>query len=383
MSHQPTRTSDIASEWPEEHKKKSSKITSTPKSTSTIRSVTGTFRTTGSTSQTKYGKTEEREIDADVHVDIEVDVEMSDEDDVGEEHDEAEEWDARSCLFCPQQFENFDECLKHKEEKHGFHIPEKQRLLVDDETLLSYCHVVLHRYLECIKCGTRRQTLKPLQAHMRDKGHCGFSLEEGSDFRAFYGFTDEDSEKESEKDEGGEGGENWEDAEDEEDRIEVRKRDEITGGLEKLEDMGDGQVRLPSGRVVGSKTYRVPRLVKDKNVPEAEMLQDGPNSSSTQAPSTPTTADAAPASSDPSAALTRSDRRNLTTSTALSQLRHEDRMQLAHLPAAQQRAVLSTQKKQAAKERRARQWMEGRVKGKGNKFLQARYRADGPGRANG
>lgn len=376
MSHQPTRTSDIASEWPEEHKKKSSKITSTSKSTSTLRSVTGTSRTTGSTSQTKYGKTGEREINADIDVDIEVNVEMSDEDDVGEERDEAEEWDGKSCLFCPQEFEDFDECLEHKEEKHGFHIPEKQRLLVDEETLLSYCHVVLHRYLECIKCGTRRQTLKPLQAHMRDKGHCGFGLEEESDFRAFYGFTDEDSEKESEKDEGGEGGEDGEDG------IEVSKRDKIAG-LEKLEDMGDGQVRLPSGRVVGSKTCRVPRLVKDKNVPEAEMLQDGPSSSSTQATPTSTTAAGAPASSDPSAVLTRSDRRNLTTSTALSQLRHEDRMQLTHLPAAQQRAVLSTQKKQAAKERRAQQWMEGRVKGKGNKFLQARYRADGPGRANG
>lgn len=358
MSHQPTRTSDIASEWPEERERKSSKVTSTSKSISTIRSVTSTSRTSGNTSQTKYGKNGEPEIDVDV--DIDVDVEMNDEDDVAEEHDEAEEWDARSCLFCPQEFMDFDKCLEHKEEKHGFHIPEKHRLIVDEETLLSYCHVVIHRYLECIKCGTRRQTLKPLQAHMRDKGHCGFEVGEGSDFSVFYNFEDGSVEGVEEE----------------------AEYEEITK-VEVLEDVGDGQVRLPSGRVMGSKTYRAPRPVKEPKDTNVEMLQDGSNPSVPSLFRPATSSTSSTTSSPASTALSRADKRNLTHSNQLSHLRHTDALQLAHLPAAQQRAVLSTQKKQVAKERRAQTWMEGRVKGKGNKFLQANYRADGPGRANG
>ena len=378
MSHQPTRTSDIASEWPEERERKSSKVPSTSKSSSTIRSVTSTSRTTGSTSRTNYGKNGEPEIDVDVDVDIDIDidididvdidVEMSGEDDVGplETHgadeDKVGEWDAKTCFFCPANYSSFELTMEHMEEVHRLAIPEEEKLVVDIETLLSYCHVVIHGYLECIQCGTQRRTLKPLQAHMRDKGHCGFSIEdEGSDFRVFYDFEIEEQD----------------DADDE--NLE-KKEDE---GAEKLEDVEDGQVRLPSGRVVGSKTYRVPRPAKASKEAEVEMLQACPNHSSAQGAPATTTTEGPSSSALPSVALTRADKRSLSASKALTQLRTSDRLQLAHLAPAQQRAVLSTQKKQVAKERRAQQWMEGRVRGNGNKFLQARYRADGPGRANG
>lgn len=253
---------------------------------------------------------------------------------------------------------------------HSFTIPEEEHLIVDLETLLSYVHVVVNGYLECPMCGTQRQTLKPLQAHMRDKGHCGFSIEqENSDFRVFYDFEDE-------------GDENYGEGVEEEDESEESGTGRMPGGLENLE-IGDGQVRLPSGRVVGSKTYRAPRCVKEAKTTEVEMLQDGPNPSSSASRQPATTFTPSDPTAPQKIALTRAGRRSAVTLTALSLLRDADRMQLAHLAPAQQRAFLGTQKKQAAKERRARNWMEGRVKGKGNKFLQARYRADGPGRANG
>lgn len=320
MSHQPSRTRDVAEEWPEERKKKSSK-TKAPSTPS---------------SQKDMAEDDSNE-----------DVDMLD----------VPEWDTKTCLFCPSQFSSFNLTLSHMTSTHNLTIPEEDRLVVDVETLLTYCHVVIHGYLECPMCGTQRQTLKPLQAHMRDKYHCSFSISDpNSDFRAFY------------EDEHGEEGER-----------------EITrgkAGTEELEEVENGQVRLSSGRVVGSKMYRAPRTVKETKEMEVEMLQDSPNppSSSSQLPTSSTSSTT---SAPQTTALSRAERRGAVASTQLSRLSRADQLQLAHLPAAQQRAVLSTQKKQVAKERRAQQWMDGRLRGKGNKFLQANYRADGPGRANG
>lgn len=95
-------------------------------------------------------------------------------------------WDTVSCLFCYITSEDFDANVQHMTDVHDLSIPD---LAVEFKTLLSYCYVVINSYHKCLVCGIRRQTVKLLQAHMRDKKHCGFSIEdESSDFRAFYDF---------------------------------------------------------------------------------------------------------------------------------------------------------------------------------------------------
>lgn len=322
MAHQPSKSSDIAQEWPESSKNQPKPIAPSEPSS--------------------------QEIDV----------------------DDLDEWNTTSCLFCPAVSNSFSINMSHMTDMHNLSIPSEDRLAVDLQTLLSYCHLVISGYLECLSCGTQRNSVKPLQAHMRDKKHCGFSIQdEDSEFRAFYSVEDE-------------GGDGYNDGENEDGESGSEKRRQGDGSrIEKLVQVEAGWVRLSTGKILSNKAYRSPRPAKASTSPE--MLQDtlNPSSSSPPASTTPSTSSL----NHPilSTALSRADKRNLTASQQLSHLRAADRMQLAHLPASEQRAILATQKKQVEKERRAQQWMQGRIERKGNKTLMMNFKIDVPGRLNG
>lgn len=70
---------------------------------------------------------------------------------------------------------------------HGFTIPDRQSLAVDDETLVAYLHLVIFGYHECLLCGSVRPSREAAQQHMTGKNHCRFDLSsEKSEYRDFY-----------------------------------------------------------------------------------------------------------------------------------------------------------------------------------------------------
>jgi pre-60S factor REI1 len=256
------------------------------------------------------------------------------EEDEEEEDEEATAPDfvAEQCLFCDTSSDDFDKNMIHMASTHSFIVPYQDSLVVDLQTLVWYFHFVIYGYHECIQCGTRRNSLEAVQQHMFGKGHCRFDLSD--ELADFYDLS----------------------------RLDKRAL--------AADNDDDAIARLASGRIISQRgsqqaSYRPRNPIASTNSEstsnELTAVRNGPESQQ----------------------LTKSERRLASVQRDLAQLSVRDRMALAHLPAHEQRAVLVVRRKQTEKAMRAERRGRLAEEKKANKVLQARFRADGPGRKNG
>jgi pre-60S factor REI1 len=253
---------------------------------------------------------------------------------------------------------------------HGLFIPRRERLLVGLETLLAHLHLVVFGYRECLACGTVRASVAAVQMHMRGKGHCRFEVGEASEFGAFYDFGQEEGGAADATD--GDG-----DAQVEDGAAGVRSGPVL---------MADGaSVRLPSGRLVGRKSSTRP-LQPPSSRSRRPRQQSPPAVPLESWPSPPQPKEAAVSPDDDPAdvsttrtALTRREKRARAVETMqLARLGASDRSSLAHLSAAQQRALLVTQARQAERGQKEEGRRRARVDRKGNKNLYAYWHTETP-----
>ena len=78
------------------------------------------------------------------------------------------------CLYCPQRFENLEECIGHMHLSHSFYIPDID-YLKDLPGLMRHLADKVSVWHSCLSCGSEtRQPFPSLEAvrrHMLDKGH--------------------------------------------------------------------------------------------------------------------------------------------------------------------------------------------------------------------
>lgn len=272
------------------------------------------------------------------------------------------------CLFCHHRSHDLEANVAHMFRAHGFQIPYQDRLLVDIETLLEYLDTTINEYAQCIHCFTQRSTGEAARQHMLGKAHCVIDLERvESEYLDFYDFgSAEGSEDEDGSEAAGSG-------------------DEAGASSVRLED---GSVRLQSGKIVSHRKATHPRSTHHRGHDRGATSIS--SSLEETAPSSPEQdGQSSPRPPNPTQ-LTHS--RTTAPSTppppsrhdlALAHMRSSDRTALAHLPAAQQRALLATQRKQANEGVRAQQAMQASVEGKGNKTLMKYFKPRVPKRKNG
>ena len=241
---------------------------------------------------------------------------------------------------------------------HGLFISDKD-LQVEMEILLSYCHLVIFGYFECLCCGTQRNGVNAVQQHMKDKGHCKIDVVEGSEFRDFF-----DPEL------------GHEDTED----------DAVTSAQQSTPVFGqpdDTTLRLSSGKLLTHRSVGKPRPQRpkhpDKDIPGSQSGAIDPPLS----PSPPNPANALDPSTPPALTTNRVERRAAAFTNQLMHLRVSDRSSLIHLPTSQQRALLAIQKKQMDRARKAERRMQIRVESMGNQTLMKHFVMDVPGPQNG
>jgi pre-60S factor REI1 len=276
------------------------------------------------------------------------------------------EYDPAQCLFCnPSQGSHptLDDNLIHMQKMHGLFLPEPGRLIVHIETLVYYCHLVISGYYECLYCGTQRNNAEGAQQHMMAKGHCKIDISrEDSEFRDFYDLTSDHGD--------GSGGEDEE-------------RDTKTFAPTSLVQPTDTSLRLPSGKILSHRSAPKSPPQRRRGHPEHDTEGNpGPVLESPRPPlSQPRPDDGVGGST--STALTRTEKRDLNFASQLSSLRVSDRSSLLHLPSSQQRALLTTRRKQVESARKAERQMQTRVERQGNKTLMKHFVPDTPGRSNG
>lgn len=256
------------------------------------------------------------------------------------------DFDSTQCLFCLSTSENVDTNLDHMSKSHGMTIPSPHQLSVDPTTLLSYLHLVISIYNECLTCGTQRRNTQAIRQHMLGKKHCAFDISDvESEYREFWNFG---------------------------------------------EDVGvqvDGEnITLPSGRVVMSRSVQSTQQRQRPSEPGA-MSWSRLNAPSLQASNSATSQSRNPsANTSPTTiqsshkqSLTKQDLRALNLDKQLGTLRTSDRRALAHLPASEQRAILATQQSQLQKARRQERDMQARLQRKNNQTLMKHFVSDVPG----
>jgi pre-60S factor REI1 len=268
-------------------------------------------------------------------------------------HKVEDDFEPSKCLFCNRVNRNLDENLNHMLKIHGLFIPEDDHLMVDIETFLSYFHLIISTYFQCLWCSTERRSVVAIQQHMMCKGHCRFDIaSRDSEFREFYDFDSGFEEEGREKENAG--------------RVTMSSKSPIV-------QIDGTSLRLSSGKILFHRSTRQSRS------PE---LKDG-SKSNDRGPNINLPSGLNSAGLHASSVLTRAEKRDSEFSNQLVQLRAEDRRSLMHLPVSQQRAVLVTQKKQMDRIRKAERKMLGRVETLGNKALMTHYVPDTPGRSNG
>lgn len=95
------------------------------------------------------------------------------------------------CLFCPKTAKDCDANLTHMRVAHGFIIPERDHLELDEEILVQFLHRIISTDHECLLCGLTRKSRVAVQHHMVAKNHCRFELTDpNSEFHAFYNFPE-------------------------------------------------------------------------------------------------------------------------------------------------------------------------------------------------
>ncbi|KAK6221814.1 pre-60S factor [Colletotrichum tabaci] len=286
-----------------------------------------------------------------------------------EPDDEGDNFSPEACLFCNAVSVSFDDNVAHMGRAHGMFIPNREGLIVDPETLVRYLHLVIFGYRECLQCGTQRRTASAVQQHMLGKGHCKFDIAaEDSEFRDFYQASTEDGDDGTQ-------------------RQETRKA--ISDATEE-----GGSVRLPSGKTLTHRSSPAASRQRTRLTPAAaaasgsgpDTLLPGVTATDESDASLRLTAPRGPGkqgADDAKALLTRAEKRDAVFETQLARLSLEDRAALAHLPSAEQRNVLLTQKRQLDRAEKAARRLRTRLELKANKTGQGHFVNDVPGRQNG
>ncbi|RKU41155.1 hypothetical protein DL546_002828 [Coniochaeta pulveracea] len=296
-----------------------------------------------------------------------------------DEHDENKHEDTditpafnpTQCLFCPVIGTSFSANLEHMQYKHSLFIPERQHLVLDEEALVKYCHLVVFGYFECLYCGSQRNTAQAAQQHMVGKGHCRINLDrEGSEFRDFYDFDDD----------GSDSGSSAETDEDEEDSDDDAEEDNVPAETSCRRSRSAAPVqldahslRLFTGKVLTHRSQAA-RLRAEKHHARQKRIEAAVEvSSSTSRPEDPTPRpsqqpqDATPLEQAPEskrlAKMTAKFGHHLTT------MRAQDRLALAHLPTYQQRALVAKAKAQVEYARKAENEMLLKIQLQANKTL--------------
>jgi pre-60S factor REI1 len=247
------------------------------------------------------------------------------------------------CLFCRSISESVDTNLDHMSKSHGMIIPSLHQLTVDPTTLLSYLHLVISVYHECLTCGTQRRSTQAIQQHMLGKKHCAFDISDlESEYREFWSFGEDEA------------------------GVQI-----------------DGEnITLPSGRVVMYRSVRTTQQRQRPSGPGVNSLTRS-NASSLEAsifsPSDSSNPSTNTSSTSHKQALTKQDVRAHNLDKQLGTLRSSDRLALAHLPASEQRAILATQHSQLQKARRQERDMQARLQRKNNQTLMKHFVPDVPG----
>lgn len=252
--------------------------------------------------------------------------------------EQAPEFVAELCLFCPEHSASLEANILHMQKRHGLFITHVDRLVVDMETLIRYLFLVIFQHHECIYCHSQRRTVEAAQQHMVGKGHCMINIEDAdSEYGDFFDFQTETGE-----------------------------------GFSPTWD--DRVVRLPSGKAISSRTGPPGQALHshlrhhdslpntDSDIPDTNA-EDPPNAQTTTLQ-----------------VASRSERRGAPLTTALSKLNVNDQRSLAHLSQSEQRAVIATQRKQTDKARRAELRRRSRVDLLGNKTLMEHFISETPAR---
>ncbi|ROV91230.1 hypothetical protein VMCG_09369 [Cytospora schulzeri] len=298
------------------------------------------------------------------------------------------------CLFCNLTSPDLDSSMAHMQKNHGLFIPVDiedglLRLAVDLETLVRYLHLVIFGYNECLYCHSQKQTTQAVQQHMMGKGHCRVDLDgEDSEFKDFY----EEVEDGSAPSEAGLDETEPSRRSDEEETIGETSGDQ-TSRRQPSSKIGGNSLSLQSGKVISHRSAPPPRHHRplaetqdltrrgaDHRLPTTLSASDdihtAPESADDDVPATDTT--------ESNRVLTRFERRaetnnRSTLSLAISKLSVNDRAALAHLPAAEQRAIVLTQFKQQDKARHQERRYRGKMDRKNNSLLMKHFVSDVPG----
>lgn len=276
---------------------------------------------------------------------------VSDELDVTDDHEEVVEeaeferfkgdeaiqmnFDSSQCLFCNQIGISFAENLVHMQRYHGFIISDKEKLVVDVETFLSYLHLIIAGYNECLFCNTLRNGAQAVQQHMAGKSHCKYDISnEQFGFLDFYNLTA-----------GTEG-------------------DDETSQKEKLSKLFEiarpHDSHLPDGK------HRKP--LRSRLKPQLTSFDPYPKGCRTEPELDDCELSKRSERSSSNALATRAEKREISFATQLTHLRAEDRRALMHLPVPQQRALLVRNKKQVENAGRVERDLQSRTERKGNKI---------------
>lgn len=244
-------------------------------------------------------------------------------------------------------------------------------LAVDLETLVRYMHLVVYTYHECLFCHTQRQSAHAVRQHMTGKGHCRIDLEDGeSEFRDFY----ESASRAEDEGEGGSSGEETFGSEDE--------AEPVQAGNEPVR-LREGSLLLASGKLLSNRSAPTPKHHRPLSETQKPTRRDALLTSASPQPPKPAE-DGAAGSSDPTPdtntapaadtgrVLTRMERRaeasgRSTLAVAMARMSLNDRAALAHLPEAEQRAVVLRQFKQQDKARHESRRFWSKVELRGNK----------------
>ncbi|KAK1658170.1 C2H2 type zinc-finger-domain-containing protein [Colletotrichum godetiae] len=282
------------------------------------------------------------------------------------EDDDDDDFIPEECLFCTTTSDSLDDNIAHMHKAHGMFIPDKEKLIVDVETLVKYLHLVIFRYRECLQCGTQRRTAAAVQQHMLGKGHCRFDVTaEDSEFRDFYKQPSEDVKNT---------------------REEGDARKAVADALEE-----GGSIRLPSGKQLSHRSAPGPSRPRTKiganndTATSDNLIQERSGSSgiNESEASFQLTTPSGPGGKFDTKVLTRAEKRDVVFETQLSRLSINDRSALAHLSSAEQRSVLLTRQKQLDKAEKAARRLQTRLEMKANKTGQGNFVNDVPGRKNG
>ncbi|KAI0134408.1 C2H2 type zinc-finger-domain-containing protein [Xylariales sp. AK1849] len=280
-----------------------------------------------------------------------------------------------ACLFCRHVATSSSPNYSHMQTQHGLCIPRKEHLIVDLETLFTYLHVVVQEYSECLYCHTQQRSPDAVQQHMVDKGHCKFSIENGSEFRDFYDFTSIEEEEGSDS-QTEEQSESWMKLEQALQPWQPRSPEPARASIQDSETL-----RLPSGKIVSRRSAGLSspsRSQHRRRTPSPSISIQAKDNDRTATKSPELQIGNETSSSSP-LPLTKHEKRYQSFVAQLSNLRTSDRQALAHLPVAEQQALLATVQKQHEQVERAEKKFGGKMDGLGNKKVMERFVNDVPG----